>query len=230
MDDLAPIDDAFLADFLARTAALKEDTPAKRWEEAGHATGRASIIRMLGLEGYAHADYATMPFRVLVAADGSPRIACAIGCPPIYDRDRVLDWTHLDIREVLLWEPRQNRIDVAGDEGCSHLILPDVQDDRLTVFADPRAYLRAWAGRRIRIAEQGSRRARGECLHPVSEGTDGGLPGALIIGEPVQPGWHRVTAKTVVAGAGTDKATLFKAAVASANLPRFEEMAGADVR
>lgn len=222
------------AELRARSEALREDTPAKRWNDASHETSRASIIRVLGLEGFDHADYATMPFRAIV--DGEKAIiACAIGCPPIYDRDRVIDWTHLDIREVLLWDPRANTIRVAGDEDCDNLILPLEQDERMTVFADAHAFIRAWAGRRIRIAECGVRRARGEWMHPVHEGVDGGLPGALVIGKIAQPGWNRVTAKSVIAGAGTDKAQLYKAAVAAANLPKFEEAAlrvvrdGADV-
>lgn len=205
------------------------DTPARSWNLIDHAVGRESIIRLLGLEGDRCASYATAAFKGMVDDDGRGWIAGAIGCPPWLDADRLCAWRHLDITDVILWDPRTGEGRIAGEHSsCARMTLPHIQGDRLTVFGDVAAFFQAWAAARCQTAHRASwARMPGEWAHSVIEPDDGGLPGALIIGSPDRLSWGGVTAATVVAGPGTTRRALQDAALRAARLPAFEENGGA---
>lgn len=208
---------------------LEADTPSRRWNNAPHAHGRPSIARLCGMEGSPFATYACAPFRTYIDDDERSWIAGAVGAMPMLDSKRMMRWNHLDITDVILWDPRTGEGRLAGEHhSTSNLILPYIQDERMTVYGDTGAYFRAWAGRRARTAELGQRKARGEWNHPVCEPDDGGLPGALILGEVGKVQWRGVTAATVIASTGVTKDELRGAALRAAHLPKFTE--GGDAR
>jgi hypothetical protein len=210
--------------YRALKQALQADTPGRRWDMLDHRVGRASIIRLLGLSGDAGpALYASAAFKTWIDDDARTWIAGAIGAPPLFDADRLLDWRHLDIRDVILWDPRTNEAMLAGEHAdVSQYVLPDVVPPRLTVWGDCGAYFRAWAAGRVRIGKLAEARGRGEWAHPISEPGDGGLPGALLIGEWMRATWPHPRTETIAAGPGMTAAELHAAAHRAARLPRFE--------
>ena len=201
---------------------LRADTPAKQWEDANYSTGRASIVRLLGLDDEPSAAYASAPFKTFVDGDGRSWIAGAVGCPPHLDTVRLGRWRHLDITDVILWDPRSGDTEIAGEHhSASGLLLPSNQDDCLTVFAEGGAFFRAWAERRARLGEL-AKHAPVAWVHPVAEASDSELPGALVIGSLDDIQWRGVTSPVVVAGPGTTPANLRVAALRAARLPTFE--------
>jgi hypothetical protein len=205
-------------------AALDADTPEKAWGNASFAVGRESIARLLRVPDGART-YATLPFKTLDWQETGPRIAAAVGCPRIIDIEPDL-WGWLDVADVLLWDPRSNTVEVAGEHGsATSLIMPDPAsvDDRLIVYADPVSFFRAWAAKRVATFELLQKRGSGEWAHPIVEQADGGLPGALLIGDVAKAPWSAVHARTIVAGPGVDRNALSRAVLAAAHLPRIEE-------
>ena len=201
---------------------LDADTPGRRWDKLDHGVGRASITRLLGMEGDAGAYYATAPFRSWIDDDQRPWIAGAIGAPPIFG-DAAMSWLHLDIREVILWDPRANEVRLAGEHASyAGFVMPDHAPVRLTVWGDGRAFFRAWAAARAQQFKVLQAAARGEWKHPAAELPDSGLPGALLIGSIGRARWPSCDAETVIAGPGLAAGELQAAAIRAANLPSFE--------
>ena len=149
--------------------------------------------RLLGVVENPVRTYASAAFRTWVEHDGSDEgrswIAGAVGSPPIITGDALLAWRHLDITDVILWDPRTNEVMVAGQ--CpvdSAVILPHRHcfvGQQLTVFADGAAYFQAWAA--YRAARAAYRRAGGDPWSGEDAGYD--LPGALIIGDIRRARW-----------------------------------------
>jgi hypothetical protein len=196
----------------ARHTALAKDSPARRWSLASPVHSRATINTLFSLNDQAGAWPASAPFRLMLDDDGAPWIAAAVG------PDWHLQWTHLDILDVILWNPQTGETRVAGEAPRTrHLIIPAHPDERCTVFGDTAAYFKAWAWRRLRANTGHSQRPE---PHP-----DGNLPGVLVIGDAMQPGWTRVEALTLIAGAGVSQSHLFNAVLASRNMPIITEEA-----
>ena len=215
---------------VARAAwdALKADlaaaTPGRRWDQIDPQIGRASICRLLKLEGEAAAAYAAAPFRTWTDDDGRSWIAGAIGCRPFLDAAAATRWCHLDIRDVLLWEPRTGEVIVAGEHrSISTFVMPDHVSDRLMVWGEGSAFFRAWAHARARTGQLAMRRAAGDWAHPVTEPRDGGLPGGLLIGNIRRATWPMPDVRSVTAGQGVTVGELHYAAACAARLPLFVE-------
>lgn len=202
---------------------LDADTPSRRWNNLDPAVGRASINRLLGMEGEDGAFYATAPFRTWVDDDERPWIAGAIGICPAADHEAVMRWAHIDIRAVILWDPRTNEVGLAGEHpSVSLFLMPEYPDRRLTVWADGAAFFRAWAAARRGNLNLLRAAARGEWRHPASELAESGLPGALLIGSVSRARWPMCEVETVISGPGLTAAELHAAAIRGANLPSFE--------
>lgn len=202
-------------------AALKGEyetaTPAKRWYDAGTETGRASIRRLLGQEGD-DGFYATAPFRTM-QDDGETLIGAAVGCQPLLDARAFGAWLHIDIADVILWNPRTNKARLAGDHhSAPALITPWVPFDRLVVYADPLAFFRAWAAERAETIKR--HRTWATSIH---EARDGGLPGALAIGRLDRMPWLSIHAPTLLSGPGVSKRDLSAAVLSAAHLPSVAE-------
>lgn len=199
-----------------READLDAATPGKAWNDADYKAGQETTARLLGVSGWKDSFYAAFPFRTLWTQEDEPWIAGAVGCPPLLDPAKMRYWSHLDIRHVIYWNPKTGaaRLDDEAPN-TSHVVLPEVRDDELTVYADVRAFFSAWA------------RRRGDHRYIRSEGwaenRDGHLPGALIMGDPRKVRWPIHCAGTLIAGPGIDRNTLSNMVLRSANLPRILE-------
>lgn len=199
------------------------DTPAKRWSEASPFLGKESIDRLLGEApapaGQRIARYSTWPFRTLTDSEGVPVVAAAVGCPNPWSMD---PYDHLDITDVLEWNPRTGAIKISGEHSTAdYLVVPFVTPDRLTVFTEPLAFFRAWVAARRHTADLLQQKDAGKWVHPVSEPKDGGLPGALAIGRLDRLQWRSLHVREIEAGPGLERSALRNAMIASANLPQI---------
>jgi len=207
---------------------LDADTPANRWYKLPYDTGRESIHRLLGVGEHAARVYAAAAFKAWSDDDGRFWIAGAVGAPPIFGTPRELnDWRHLDIRDIVLWDPRTNEGRLVGEHHSTALIvLPDLLDTSVTVWGDAGAFFKAWAAKRARFGEVRRVTAARKGAAQLTEPSDGGLPGALVIGDIGRLHWPHVAVETVHAGPGMTPAELHFAAVRAASLPRFEGFRG----
>lgn len=202
---------------------LGTDTPGRQWDRLPAGAGRNSIIRLLGLANAPAAYYAAAPFKTWVDDDGCSWIAGAIGTSCYGDFEKARFWTHLDIRDVILWDPRTNRAMLAGEhQSVSRFVLPDHPENRLKVWGDCGAFFRAWAAERARVGLLLNKKARGEWRHPVAEADDGGLPGALLIGDYARAHWPCVDVRSVAAREGIAPGQLHFAVMRAAGVPHFE--------
>jgi hypothetical protein len=202
--------------YLAFKADWNKATPAKAWADADARLGRESIARLLGVAGQNF--YATLPFRTMTWNDDRPVIGAAIGCPRMF-REQPDLYDRLDITDVILWDPRSNDVALAGEHPSStRLLLPSeaTMADRLVVYADPGAFFRAWAAKRLAIIIEYQKTGRS------FETDDGCIPGAFLVGKPAAVTWSHVHCPTIVAGPGVDRRELHRAIVASARLPKVE--------
>lgn len=210
---------------------LETDTHGRRWWNLDWKVGRASIERLLGISDSAYRVYAGAAFRTWIEQDGTDEgrswIAGAIGSPPILTSDALLDWNHMDIQDVVLWDPRTNEVRFADENPAEpRFVLPNraTIDGRLTVWADGAAYFRAWAALRARKA---AFRQADKGANPFSEDAGTDLPGGLFIGDIRRARWPGdCGAATIVAGPGLTAAELHMAAIRAANLPQFMGGAG----
>lgn len=203
---------------------LSADTPGKAWNAADFRIGRASIHRLLGIGVEAGCAYASAPFRT-IEHDGQSWIGGAIG--EVVGNIR---WTHLDIRDVILWNPRTGETRLFGDApGQATLVRPDECGGDVAVYGDPQAYFAAWAARRLNTAKLMTAKARGTWAHPVAEPRDGNLPGILVIGAIDQPEWSYVHARRLTADQSVNQHDLHRALSASRNMPLIEGVSGARV-
>lgn len=199
------------------------DTPAKRWSEASPFVGKESIDRLLGEEpapsGKRIARYSTWPFRTMTDSDGNAVIGAAVGCHDPWTMD---PYHHLDITDVLEWNPRTGKVKVSG-EHCSAdcLIMPYVAPDKLTIYKEPLSFFRAWVENRRRTDALLKEKAAGKWVHPVAEPKDGGLPGALAIGRLDRLQWRTLHIREIEAGPGLERSALRNALIASLNLPQI---------
>lgn len=202
---------------------LDVESPGRRWESIDPAAGRSSIVRLLGLEDHAARYYAADAFKVWRDDDGRDWIAGAVGSRPWSDADRLAGWYHLDIRDVILWDPRTNDARIVGEHSSvSAFIMPDHATTKLRVWGDCGAYFRAWASARAAIGVLMHRRSSGEWKHPIAEAADGGLPGALLIGDYNRARWPCVGTTNIVAEAGVSVAELHFAVARATGMPNFE--------
>jgi hypothetical protein len=198
------------------------ECPGKRWNGLDWKVGRASIARLLGVVDSPWRVYASAPFRTWVDDAGRGWIAGAIGSPPLLDAAALEAWEHMDITAVILWDPRTNEAQLAGeDRSYAGYLLPPTGalEPRLTVWGDPGAFFRAWAAKRARKAQfvQADRGA-----NPCVEFAGADLPGGLLIGSSLRARWPQVQASTVAAGPGLTRTELHAAAYRAARLPSFE--------
>lgn len=210
------------AAWIALKSDMAADTPGRRWDQCDPTLGRASIVRLLGLEGHQAAYYASSAFRTWVDDDDLNWIAGAIGAQPLADTEASVRWCHLDIRDVILWNPRTNEARLAGEhKSTSTYVLPSHPVGPLTVWADCGAFFRAWAANRARTGSLIQKRAAGEWAHPIAEPDDGNLPGGLLIGSIHRARWPSPPVEQVLAAEGLTGAELHFAAVHAASLPGF---------
>lgn len=202
--------------------ALQAETPGKRWDDCDPAIGRASITRLLGVVDLPGAAYATAPFRTWTDDDGVDWVAAAIGTPQCLDADAAGRWMHLDVRDVILWNPRTNAAQLAGEHrSVSTFVMPDHSGPELTVWGDCAAFFRAWAARRLETTRLSIMQASGSWAHPVLEPADGNMPGALLIGSVDAARWPGTSATSVVAADGVDSEDLYACALRAAGVPHF---------
>jgi hypothetical protein len=178
---------------------------------------RLAIYKALKIDPNApHARYAVEPFRIV--EHQGVWIGGAVGFAPRWTYD---GWTPTG--EVILWNPRTGVVQLLDDDGPT-LVKPADVSKRLTVYADGFAFFRAWADRRAAQSEA-------ICLAAMSnrntfaEPRDGGIPGALAIGDLNGIQWRETNASVLVAGPGIDAKQLNRAIIRSARLPRVESLA-----
>lgn len=200
-----------------RRADLDHESPAKAWNDAPWAAGQATTARLLDAEDGPVVFYMVFPFRTIWTQEDEPWIAGAVGCPPILDAEQAATWSHLDIRHVILWNPKtgEARLDNEAPR-TSHVIIPRNSGSELVVYGDVGAFFSAWAKRRLAYRMTVT-------LHGFPEDVDGHLPGALIIGDPALARWPLDSAESLTVGPGLTRAQLREMVVRSANLPRIFE-------
>ncbi len=135
--------------------------------------------------------YACYPFRI-VQYEGATWIGGAIGCPRLMDRPGA--WGPTDVIDLILWNPKTGKSKVAGE--TTFLCEPQPCEE-LTVYADPKAFFRAWAERR---AEAVMRR---DMIPRMPDSDDSWLPGAFVTGSLARIRWP-AWARTIRAGPGVD--------------------------
>jgi hypothetical protein len=202
----------------AFTALLDRESCSRSWSQSSTSIGRASIARLTGCAGHASSFFATFPFRSMVDDRGEFVVGAAVGCERLHETRGAWDWAHFDIEHVILWNPKTNVAEIAGDLGGG-IILPDDRE-RLAVYADPAAFFRAWVAARIDFLDRRDRWT----IHQPQERRDNELPGALVIGGLGNIPWASIGAGTLIAGPGVDADELKRAVVRSAGLPVVERI------
>ncbi len=194
---------------------LTADTAGKAWWDAG-ARGQASIRRLVGVEGHDKAFYGADPFRTVHHED---RDWIAAAVPPVPAlSDRIVGWCHLDIAELILWCPRTGDVRLWGTPtDHAELLTPNVVDDDLAVYADPAAFFRDWAARRIDALE----RCQATPGIRPNDWPDGFMPGAFVVGDLGRLSWRDPGARRIVAGPGCAADDLRACAMRAARLPAF---------
>lgn len=204
----------------AFAAALAKDTPAKAWANADPAIGRASIARLTGIQDHAAAWYATMPMRHIRYEDRD-WIGGALGSERLLawkQQDAGHRWCHLDIVDVILWDPATNEARVMGEHISSPRIVMPARCDVLPVFGSPVAYFKAWVQRRIRALMHHQSMAVTHGAFDY-EDTHNEAPGALIVGDIAAAVWPACDASKIAPAAGCNPDTLRDCIMRSANLP-----------
>lgn len=201
-------------------AALAKDTPGKAWADADPAVGRASIARLSDIEGHPAAWYATLPFRTL-RYDDRDWIAAAVGSERLLawkQQDAGHRWCHLDITDVILWDPLKNEARIMGEHPSSPRIVTPARRERLAVYAAPDAFFSAWAARRIEalVHHQSMTATHGALDYEDSHNE---MPGALIVGDIGRATWPACDAAQVAPAAGCDPDALRDCIMRSAGLP-----------
>lgn len=198
-------------------------SPALAWSLAPYELGRRTIMRALQIDpAEQFAGYATNAFRIISTAEDETWIAGAIGAPPSFDAKRLLAWSHLEIRDIVLWNPRTNALRILGQPQHAHmLVTPDHLDTRVTVYGEGQSLFRAWADKRAQTAAAIISAKANAHVIPV-EPADSDLPGVLALGELHRLAWLDLNATVLVAGPGIDAAKLNKAIFRSARLPKVE--------
>lgn len=203
-------------------SSLDKETPGKAWASAHNLADRKIICRHLKIDqSDPLAFFATFPFRILHTADGN-WIAAAIGHERLYEAESLRDWRHIDIHDVILWNPRTGETRLAGDPSPTLVECADYTDGRYTIFTDGFAFFRAWADNRAQIAAGIKTAQQSRSAVIPREPVDNGMPGALVIGDINAIRWRDLGATVLVAGDGTDPEKLKRAIYRSANLPRVE--------
>jgi hypothetical protein len=196
-------------------------TPGQAWLNASYEAGRASITKALRMDrSERHAPYATLPFVILEHEDAK-WIAGAVG---IYPAFTTAPWSTDDISDVILWNPRTDKIRILGEAASQSIaILPagrSLETETLTIYASGFEFFRAWADRRsITAAMIETARASNHVIIPA-EPRDSDIPGVLVIGDLAKITWRDVPAQNLIAGAGVDETKLRNAIFKSARLPR----------
>lgn len=202
---------------------LAKDTPAKAWADADPAIGRASIAALVGLKDHAAAWYATMPMRHIRYEDRD-WIGGALGSERLLawkQQDAGHRWCHLDIIDVILWDPATNEARVMGEHISSPRIVMPARTDTLHVFGSPAAFFKAWARRRVDalMHHQSMAAAHGALDF---EDTHNEAPGALIVGDIGRAVWPSCDAATLIPAAGCEPAALQECIMRSAGLPTIQ--------
>lgn len=206
----------------------RADLPGNLWQAARWERGRTGIARQLGIEGELHAGFASWPFRAISTAEDEHWIAAAVPPPRIWSAGDDL-YEHLDIETVILWNPRLNRTQLAGDAPReSAVVLPPCGCmGPLKVYADTGAFFRDWARCRMTRRQIWSDAK-------TMEVRDGCQPGALIIGPVEKARFPLNAAGELEPAAGMTAKSLQSLVLRSAHLPkvvspRRKEGAGARV-
>ena len=194
---------------------------ARSWAAVPFQHHREHILKALKIDkAEPSALYSTAALRV-IADEGVTWIGGAVGCPPSLNIAQVMDWQIDDISDVILWNPRSNECQVMGEaKGQATLTLPYPMPDHLTVYGDPFSFFRAWAERRAKTFGRHQSRKGRKWAHGAAEPLDGGLPGALIVGDQGRITWRDLSAQTISAGPGVDRDELNRAVFRAAKLPR----------
>ncbi|MEP3870297.1 MAG: hypothetical protein ABJM32_18140 [Parasphingorhabdus sp.] len=194
---------------------LRADTPAKQWSEC-KATA-PNVYRALKIDPEVpEAFYAGYPFRLGKYRD-EWRILVAFPPPDLTSGMS----NHLDIEDVLAWDPVKNTVEVMGDDNDAHLICSDYVDDTLKVYGNPLEFFFAWAEQRAIwrtkwIAARGKKWA-----HPAPERTKE-LPGALVIGDIKKIRWPLSDLPKKITCIGVNKVAVRSSIFESANIPRID--------
>jgi hypothetical protein len=197
-------------------------TPAQAWWHAPHERGRARIYAALKIDPTEPtAPYACALFRAL-DLDDATWIASPTAGFPCLAVDAVLRSAPEDIPDVILWSPRTGTLRIAGESANTPaLITPHPAPETLTVYGDGYAFFRAWADARAEFFARWRSARAGTSFIPT-EPTDGGMPGALVIGDLDKIHWRHTGASVLVAGPGVPAAKLKTAVFRSARLPRVQ--------
>lgn len=202
---------------------LATDTPAKAWADADPAVGRASIAALVGLKDHAAAWYATMPMRHIRYEDRD-WIGGALGSERLLawkQQDAGYRWCHLDIVDVILWDPATNEARVMGEHISSPRIVMPARTDTLYVFGSAAAFFKAWAKRRVDALMHHQSMHRDFGPHDF-EDTHNEAPGALIVGDIARAVWPSCDAATLIPAAGCEPAALQDCIMRSAGLPTIQ--------
>ncbi|MDE2434713.1 MAG: hypothetical protein KGM49_00500 [Sphingomonadales bacterium] len=192
--------------------ARAKDSPAKAWW--GASLDRAPVFRALRIgPNDAGAVYAAAPFRVARDANDQWCVLAAWPSPALLG-DPDPDW--LGIETVLAWNPLANSVQILGDT-MSQLVGAFERSDQGTLFGQPFAFFRTWVEQRAAFATawQAARSAHFTTPPPEKD-----TPGMLIVGDAQKVLWRGHDLPETLNCVGIDAATVNKAIVRSANLPR----------
>lgn len=219
--DLPSADDVAAMKVWARDMAV--ETPGRAWFHAPYMHGRSSIAAALKVDrADPLAAYATLPFRIL-NIDDQNWIAGAIGCPPAVS-GKISVWCHLDISDVVLWNPRTGALRVAGEPANAPCLIgvgtAGASQAEVVVYDSGYAFFRAWVERRANFLAGflAARESRTSVI--PTEPACGNVPGLLAIGKLDALPWFDVGAAVLKTDGGIDPGKLKSAIFRAARLPR----------
>lgn len=189
---------------------IRKDCPAKLWWD--YAAYHPAIARALKINRQQTGGvYALAPFRLW--HDGERHLILAA-----YPAPRILgpiDMDHLDIQNVLAWNPITDEAQILGEVSPTMFGAAGETERPFTLYQSPRAFLTDWAINRahayVRITELRKNR--------WSDAEDRDTPpGALVIGNPEKVDLTKLPRD--FAAQGFDVAELNRAIIRQARLPR----------
>lgn len=192
--------------------AQDRDTPAKTWSTA--IENHPAIYRALQIDpADPSSRFATGAFRLWQSPEGAWLVLAAHPAPRMCGP---VDLDHLGINTVLAWNPKTGDASILSDP-APQLFGAFTDQAKGMLFANPRAYLRAWAEQRARFFVQCQSSAGKEwAVRPVEYDL---APGALMVGAVDDIRWNPATLPAEVQCVGVAPAKINKAIFKAARLP-----------
>jgi len=189
---------------------LSKDTPGKAWFDCEPV--HPAVKRALRIDpSDPSSTYACAPFR-LARVEGVAVILAAWPAPRILGP---VDQDWFGIEQVIVWNPVRNSATILHDPQAQ--IVGPLTSDANALFADPYAFLRAWAEARAAFFARWKAIRSDWNTRPLEYDL---APGALMVGPLGEIRWPMSAMPPVLECVGVNPDAVFKAILKAARLPR----------